>query len=273
MEQFHREMVRHFGNWNDQVEAAKIILAGGDVDPERYPRACRDEIKLMKLIMKYTTESTWDWSSPEIQKSFQDIAAGESYKIYADTMAGIIRAIITKVPVGTVVELGTGPGGLARSVCGEMIKSNQSIPLVVTDRSPSIAGTAQQLRLAFPSLTIHDFVWDVRESMPPALLDRLARPVLLFERWCVSYGGYSAIHNIAPAADILLMVESLSLSGVKMATDILFGRIGLQFYTLSEARELLGQYYPFIHVCDEKTAAAINLPTASIILAMKQYSA
>jgi hypothetical protein len=272
MEQFHRDMVRHFGNWNAQVEAAEKILAGENVDHERYPKACQDEIQLMKLIMKHTTESRWDWSNPEIQKSFQDIAAGESYKIYSDTIAGIIRAIITRVPVGTLVELGTGPGGLTRSVCEEMITSNRSIPLVVTDRAPSVAGIAQQLRQAFPSLTIHDFVWDVRESTPPALLEKLARPVLLFERWCVSYGGYNSIHNIAPAADILLMVESLSLSGIKMATDILFGRIGLQFYALSEARELLGQYFPFIHVCDEQTAAAINLPTASIILAMKQYS-
>ena len=101
MEQFHRDMVRHFGNWNAQVEAAEKILAGENVDHERYPTACQDEIQLMKLIMKYTTESAWDWSNPEIQKSFQDIAAGESYKIYSDTIAGIIRAIITRVPVGT----------------------------------------------------------------------------------------------------------------------------------------------------------------------------
>ena len=27
MEQFHRDMVRHFGNWNAQVEAAEILLS------------------------------------------------------------------------------------------------------------------------------------------------------------------------------------------------------------------------------------------------------
>jgi hypothetical protein len=55
----------------------------------------------------------------------------------------------------------------------------------------------------------------------------------------------------APIADILLLVEDLKISGVKMATDILFGRLGMQFYTLAEARELLRKHYSFIHVCDE----------------------
>ena len=73
----------------------------------------------------------------------------------------------------------------------------------------------------------------------------------------------------APIADILLLVEDLKISGVKMATDIIFGRIGMQFYTLAEARELLRKYYSFIHVCDEKTAAAINTPGVNFILAIK----
>jgi hypothetical protein len=109
----------------------------------------------------------------------------------------------------------------------------------------------------------------VRKKPPAALLKKLVKPVLLFERWCIPYGGYNTIHNIAPVADILLMVEDLSLSGIPIASDIIFEKIGLQFYAFSEAKKLLGQYFEFIHRCDKKTVAAIKAPNTNFILSAK----
>jgi hypothetical protein len=270
MEQYHRKIVHHFSNWKPLVEAAEKILAGEEVHYEQYPEVYHPNIKMMKLIMKYTSESTWDWSNPEIQKAYQEVAASEAYRIYAEAMAGIICSIIKKIPIGTLVELGTGPGELTKSLCGEMLNSNLSIPVIVSDRTPAIAATAENLRQTFPSLTFHDFVWDVRQKPPAALIDKLAKPVLLFERWCIPYGGYETIHNIAPVADVLLLVEDLSLSGTQLASDIIFGKIGLQFYTFSEARNLLARYYSFIHMCDSKTIETINAPNTNFILAVKK---
>jgi hypothetical protein len=270
MEKYNQKIVHHFSNWKPLVEAAEKIMAGEEVRYEDYPDVYRPNIQMMKLIMKYTSESHWDWSNPEIQKAYQEVAASEAYEIYADAMTDIICSILKQCPIGTLVELGTGPGELTKSLCVKMLESNLSVPIIVSDRTPAIAATTEKLRQTFPSLIFHDFVWNVREKPPAALLKKLVKPVLLFERWCIPYGGYDTIHNIAPVADILLMVEDLSLSGIPIASDIIFEKIGLQFYSFSEAEKLLGEYFEFIHRCDKKTVEAIKAPNTNFILAAKE---
>jgi hypothetical protein len=150
-----------------------------------------------------------------------------------------------------------------------MTHYNINVPIIISDRSPGIAETAERLRKSYPQLTITDLIWDIRKEPPRELLSKIAKPVLLYERFCIPYGGYAAINNIAPVADMLVMVEDLNLTGKKEAYDVIYEKIGLQFFTYAEAKKYLDKHFSFIHTCDTKTIETLNLPVTDFTLAIK----
>jgi len=219
--------------------------------------------------MQVTKETEWDWSNPAIQHIYKEIAESQIYKNFSDATVGIISSIIRTVIIGTLVEIGTGPGHVTLRLCEEMTKHNITIPMVISDKLPGISHIGENLRKSFPSFTINDFIWDFRKDPPGELTEKLTKPVFLFERFCIPYGGYGAIDKIGPIADILIMVEDLNLSGKKEAYDIIFEKIGTQFFTYKETKKHLEKYFSFIYTCDRKTTQAINLPVTDFTLAIK----
>ena len=184
-------------------------------------------------------------------------------------MVGTICSIVKKVKVGTLVEVGTGPGQVTKSLCEEMVKSNSFIPIVISDRSPGITQTRENLTKAFPSLTINAFIWDIREKPQKKLVESLKKPVLVFERFSLPYAGHDAIDMISPIADILIMQDDLSLTGKKMAFDVLYGKIGTKFLIFREAKKRLEKHFPFIHTCDRDITKTINSSVTTFTLAVK----
>jgi len=269
MEQYHKKMKRTIGNWKPLIEVSEKLLAGKEVKDDEFPSVFLYMVELMRLIMQVTKESEWDWSNPTIQAVYKNLAENQIYRVFADATVGIVSSIIREVEIGTLVEIGTGPGQVTAGLCKEMIRHNIAVPIVISDRSPSISNTGENLRKSFPSLTIDDFVWDFREDAPGGLIEKLTKPVLLFERFCIPYGGYGAIDRIGPVADILVMVDDLNLAGKKEAYDIIYGKIGAQFFTYREAKEHLEKHFSFIYTCDKKTIESVNLPVTDFTLAIK----
>ena len=269
MEQYHQKMKCTIGNWKPLIGVSEKLLAGKEVEKSECPTSLLPLLNLMKLIMKITKESEWDWSNPAIQEAFKAMAESHLYKMFAEATVGVVSSIIRTVKIGTLVEIGTGPGQVTSRLCEEMIKHNITIPIVISDKSPSISSTGEKLRKSFPSLTINDFVWDFREDPPGELIEKLTTPVLLFERFCIPYGGYGAIDRIGPIADILIMVEDLNLTGKKEAYDVIMEKIGSQFFTYRETKEQLEKHFSFIYTCDSRTIEAINLPVTDFTLAIK----
>jgi hypothetical protein len=216
-----------------------------------------------------TRNAEWDWTKSEIQAVYKKIADSPIYKTFASATVGIVTAILKTGQIGTLVEIGTGPGQVTEKLCAEMTHYNINVPIIISDRSSIIAETVERLRKSCPHLTITDFIWDIRKEPPGELLSKITKPVLLYERFCIPYGGYAAIDNIAPVADILVMVEDLSLSGKKEAYDVIYEKIGLQFFTYLEAKKYLDKHFFFIHTCDTQTIEALNLPVSDFTLAMK----
>ena len=137
-----------------------------------------------------------------------------------------------------MLEIGTGPGQVTEALCGEMITNNISVPIIISDRAPGISVVGENLRKKFPALSITDIIWNIREDPPEALVKKLVGPVLLFERFCIPYGGYEAIDRVAPVADIYLMVEDLNLTGKKEAYDVIYEKIGLAVFHLAGYQEI-----------------------------------
>lgn len=270
MERYYQKATSTIGNWKPLVDISEKLLAGKEVKDDESPPVFLPIVEMMRLIMEITKTSEWDWSNPAIQKIYKDIAESELYKMFADTTVDLVSSIIKKVTIGTLIEIGTGPGQVTAGVCKKMLQHSSAIPLIISDKSPSISDTGARLRKSFPQLTIKDFLWDFREDPPPELAKQLNAPVLLFERFCIPYGGYAAIDNIAPLADILIMVEDLNLTGKKEAYDSIYEKIGLQFFTLREAKPYLEKHFSFIYSCDRKTIDSINAPVTDFTLAIKE---
>jgi hypothetical protein len=269
MDQYYQTMKDMIGNWQPLVEVSEKILAGEDVPNDRVAPQLHFLVDWMKLIMQVTRDSEWDWTKPEIQAIYKKIADSPIYKTFAEATIGIVTAILKTGQIGTLVEIGTGPGQVTDKLCAEMTHYNINVPVIISDRSSSIAETAERLRKSYPQLKITDLIWDIRKEPPRELLSKITKPVLLYERFCIPYGGYAAIDNIAPIADILVMVEDLNLTGKKEAYDVIYEKIGLQFFTHADVKKCLDKHFSFTHTCDTKTIEALNLPVTDFTLAMK----
>lgn len=269
MEHYHQTMKSTIGDWKPLIGVSEKLLAGTEVENDECPAALLPLLNLMKLIMKITKEAEWDWSNPAIQEAFKAMAESHLYKMFAEATVGVVSSIIRTVEIGTLVEVGTGPGQVTERLCEEMMQHNLAVPIMISDKSPTIADIGGKLRKSFPQLIINDFVWDIKENPPGELVEKLTKPVLIFERFCIPYGGYASIDKISPIADILIMVDDLNLTGKKEAYDIIMEKIGSQFFVYVEAKKYLEKNFSFIHTCDSKTIEAINLPVTDFTLAIK----
>jgi hypothetical protein len=269
MAQYCRTMQQTIGDWQPLLTVSEKILAGEEVRNDEVQPEIEFLVEWMRLIMEVTRDGHWDWTSPSVQAVYKNYADSMIYKTFAAATVGIVTAIIKTGQAGTVLEIGTGPGQVTEALCREMTANNISVPIIISDRAPTIASVGDNLRKNFPVLPISDFIWNIREDPPAALLQKLDGPVLLFERFCIPYGGYESIDRVAPIADIFLMVEDLNLEDKKEAYDVIYERIGSQFFTLQETRKYLAKNFSFIHTCDQETIDAINLPVTDFTLAIK----
>lgn len=269
IEKYCDKMVANIGDWKHLIEASQRVLAGETVREEEYPPYLWPNISLQQLIMEVTQKSEWNWSSPRIQEAFAKITNSEVYRAFAETSVEIVTAIVRTVPIGSIVEVGTGPGQVTRQLCQKLQRERQNIPLLISDQAPGIKMVAEQLRNDYPELTIRDFVWNLKETPPASLLRKLRRPVLLFERFCIPYAGYEAIQNISAVPDIFLMVEDLNLTGKRQPYDKVFEKIGLQFFPFEETIRQLKMHFSFIHTCDHMIPERLGAPVSDFTLAIK----
>ncbi len=90
------------------------------------------------------------------------MAESHLYKMFAEATVGIVSSVIGTVEIGTLVEVGTGPGQVTERLCEEMMQHNLAVPIIISDKSPTISDSGGKLRKSFPQLTINDFVWDIK---------------------------------------------------------------------------------------------------------------
>ena len=120
MENYHQKMKSTIGDWKPLIGVSEKLIAGKEVENGECPTSLLPLLNLMKLIMKITEESEWDWSNPAIQEAFKAMAESHLYKMFADATVGVVSSIIRTVEIGTLVEVGTGPGQVTERLCEEM---------------------------------------------------------------------------------------------------------------------------------------------------------
>ena len=269
MERYFHNMTRDISDWQPLEEAAKQLLQGRDVPDEQLHPDFRPLVKMMRLIVKLSKDSAWDWTNPEVQNVFREVAGGTIYTLFADTVVDMVISIMKKIPIGTLVEVGTGPGTVTAALCEEMTRSGlHYVPLIISDRAPTISQVGQSLRQRFPGLAVTDIIWDIRNPCSSPVMETLKKPVLVFERFCMPYAGYEAIDSIARIADILILIDDLSTTGVKYSFDMIYEKIGTQFLVFDTARKHLEKYFSCIHTCDADTIKAIHSPVTTFTLAV-----
>jgi hypothetical protein len=264
MRDFCKSMKHSIGDWEPYIRVSEKILNGEEVSNDEVQPEMQFMVDWSKLIMTVTRHGQWDWTRPEVQEIYKQYAESMVYKVYADATVGMLIAILKAEKIGTVLEIGTGPGKLAEVLCSEMIKNNISVPIVISDQALGIKTVGANLRKEYPELSISDFVWNITQDPPEELFKNLQKPVLVYERFCIPYGGYETIDRIAPIADILLLVEDFNLVDEKTAYDIIFEKIGLQFFTYQETRKYLEKHFRCIHPFED--TGAVNLPDTYFFL-------
>jgi hypothetical protein len=270
MQRYHEKMARDLKDWMPLEDTARLLLEGKPLVYEDYVPDFRPLVKMMQIIVEKAGGPGWDWADPEIRQVFKEVAEGTIYTLFSEVIVEMLVSIMKRVPVRTVVEVGTGPGTVTANLCRTMVENHfEHVPIVISDRVPFITQVGDTLRKAYPSLSISDFIWNVRESAPEELKKQLTSPVLLFERFCMPYTGSAAIENIAPLGDILFIIDDLSLTGKKYAYDQIYGKIGTQFLVFEEAKQRLEKYFSFIYACDREAAEAIHSPVITFTLAVK----
>jgi hypothetical protein len=269
MDLYKEEMCRILDDWRPLLASSELLLDGKAVNCDELPSVLQPLMKMMQLIMELTRDSEWSWSHPEVQKVFGKKAESPFYQVLTNVIVRTITAIVKTITVGTLVEVGTGPGKIAERLCKEFAANNIDIPIIISDKEQLVFRTGAALRKSFPTFTIRDFVWDAREDPPDELTVVLRRPVLLFSRLSLPYAGYGAIDRISPIADIYVMQEDLNLTGKKEAYDVIYEKIGAAFFTYETALGYLQKHFSFIHMCDKKTIQALHFPSTTFTLAIK----
>ena len=270
MQRYLQKMTRSLSDWQPLEDAAELLLQGKDMPDQQLHPDFRPLVKMMRLIRDLSRENAWDWANPLVQQTFREVAEGEIFRMFSETAVDILMSIMQQVNIKTVVEAGTGPGKVTAQLCEGLINHQlNNINLIISDKIPTISQTAATLRKKFPALSITDFVWDIRQEAEQKLYDLLKPPVLVFERFCLPYADHSAIDNLSRLADILLLIDDLSLTGKKASFDLLYEKIGTQFLIFETAKHHLEQFFSFVHVCDREVITAINSPVTTFTLAVK----
>lgn len=269
MRRYREKMTRDISDWQPLEDAAALLLQGMDMPDDELHPDFRPLVKMMRLIRDLTAQAAWDWSHPEVQKIFLEVAGGQIFTLFSETVVDLLISIMQSVPIGTVVEAGTGPGKVTAQLCREMVRRGfEDVALIISDQLPTITQTASALRSAFPSISITDFIWNIREQAAPKLRSLLKPPVLVFERFCLPYAGHAAIDNISGISDILLLVDDLSLTGKKASLNYLYEKIGTQFLVFETARKHLEKHFSIINACDMETVKATRSPVSTFTIAI-----
>jgi hypothetical protein len=257
-------------DWMPLEHAAQMLLDGKAFDEAEFPADFRPIIGMMRLILEKTAAGGWSWSDPDVQRVFGEAASGVVYRLYADLLVEMLVEIIKAAPIGTVVEAGAGSGFVTAKLCRAMRDNGLGhVRLIATDMLPAIDKLGHELRGQYPELFIEQCCWNIQKEAPPELRGSLRGRVLVFERFSLPYAGYGAIGHLAAIADVLLLVDDLSLTGKKAAFDHIYARIGAQFLVLEEARQHLSHYFSHIHTCDAEVVQAIHSPVSTFTLALK----
>lgn len=270
IKRYNRKMAHDFSDWQPLEDAAARLLKGEPVNDGDFIPPFRPMLKMMRMIMEKSKDNSWDWSDPEVLAMFKEVSTGEVYNLFAETIVDIVTGIINRADVGTLVEVGAGTGQVSGDLCRAMRESRiTDIPLIISDQSAVIGQTGDRLRQAYPELNITDIVWDLRKGRHEYFDRDIQKPVMVFERFCLPYAGYGAIDVIGEVADILILVDDLSVTGEKASFDKIYERIGSQFLIFDEARKHLEKHFSFIHVCDREIIELVNSPVFSFTLAIK----
>lgn len=267
---YNSKMTHDFSDWQSLEDAAALMLEGKPVSDDDFIPPFRPLIKMMRTIMEKSKDNSWSWSDPEVLAVFKEVSEGEVYKLFSETIVDIVTGIIKKADVGTLVEVGAGTGKVTADLCSAMQKNAATgVPLIISDQSPMIRQTGDQLRKIYPEIDITDIVWDLKKGRHDCFDTSVKKPIMVFERFCMPYAGYDAIDVIAEVADILILVDDLSITGEKASFDRIYERIGSQFLVFEEAKKRLEKHFSLIHVCDREIIEMVNSPVTSFTLAVK----
>jgi len=262
-------LAEYFAEWPKWVEISDHLALGEDVPMSDIPEPFQSDAEWAYWLLESEKKGEFDWEDPKLRTLFEKATNTPYYLMWGDIIAEIALRISKVTQVNSFVEVGAGRADLTRIMLEKLKRGNADAKLFITDSKPVIFETAKECEEAFPTIQQETVLWNVEESAPEELIQRAASPVLMYERAMLLYSDPSAIENLAPVADILVMGDYFNYTGELYAYDEIFKKIGVNPLFYDETKAVLDKYYPNQYILDYAAVTDLKVPYVSLVVAWK----
>jgi hypothetical protein len=258
----------HAAAWRTWAEQSDSMVAGKEVNLEDVPDFFKTDYGWAEVVIEMTGQGEFNWNDPRIAELFAQAVQTPFYRIWGETIVGISLALAEAAKIASLVEIGAGRGNLSARMLESLHEKEMDHPVVITDTHATVLDNLAGLQDQFPGRSIKTVLWDVNKPAPEDVAG-LAGPVLLYERASLTYANFTAIENLAQAADILVMGDYFNYTGELFAYDLIFEKIGLKPLMYSDVKPILEQCFSEHIIVDHRVQERISLPNVSLIVAWK----
>ena len=262
-------MMEHFACWEQWAEQSGRLLAGKEVPEDEVPEPFRFEYRMSKVVMEMEATGAWDWKNPKLRKVFEEAAENPLYQLTAETITESAIRLCGEAGVKTLIEVGAGKGHLTSFMAGKLAGQDSSIKLIVTHTDQLILQNIDKIKSDYPRLNLETLQWDINQPPAQALMEKIERPCLVYERASIIYTTIPAIKNIASFADIVVFGDLFNYTGALYGYDEIFKKLGVVPLFYREVKPILDECYREHFFLDARAQQAIGLPNTSILIAVK----
>lgn len=262
-------VVKHLGQWEVWAETSRRVANREEVREDEIPETFHMELKMMRAILEMEDLGKFDWNDPKLRTIFAELTQRPFYKFFGEMVVKISLRLAELAQVSTLLEIGAGKANLTGIMLKRMRKENKFIPLIVTDAQSVILESIGKLKEDYPQVNLETLIWDIMKPPSDGLLAKVTSPILLYERFTLTYANFKVIENIAEVADILVLGDFFNHTGKLYGYDEVFQRIGSKPLFYKDVKPLLDDYFPNQYIFDQRALDAIKLPNMTLLIVWK----
>ncbi len=262
-------MLENLADWRRWARASDRMEAGERVEKSDIPAFFHSEYEWARIVIEMDSQGQFNWNDPRIAKLFAQAAQTPFYRLWGETITEISLRLADIAGVRSLLEAGAGRANLTSAMLHKMSERNSSLPLITTDAHEAVLQNIEKLRNDHPSIRQETLVWDVNTPPPEALLEKIEKPALLYERASLTYANYTCIRNCAAVAEVLVLGDYFNYTGELFAYDRIFDKIGVKPLMYRDAKTVLDECFPNRHIVDQEVTDTLGLPNVSLIIAWK----
>jgi len=262
-------MVKHFAAWKEWAKASQRMADGEKVSEDEVPEDFMLEFRLLQTVLEMEAMGKFDWNNPQLRAHFGQLAQSPFYTLWGKTITQISLRLAECMGVNTLVEIGAGRGNLTAIMLQQLAALNLPVNLIVTDANPIVIENMDTLKAKYPQIKIDALLWDINQSPPKELLDKVEHPCLSYERASIMYANIPSIENITRFSDVVVFGDMFNYTGKLYAYDEISKKIGAYPLFYSEMQPILEKCFREHFMFDQRAQEELNFPNTTMLIGLK----